>query len=178
MFLNNSSNENWFVSSERPRKSTLELFPRRTESTLAEAVYARRKIVWISLKVLKSKHTDNIESTPTRDNSSAVLRKRTRRNWTRQKKRSFFFRWMDYFWQDQTYQISSITILDYWPLNLIYTTGFHNILQFTTNWMRKKEMKEERKRTHKFHWNWIFFCRIAHVTAGTIPKLSGYWHKL
>lgn len=55
MFLRNNSNENWFVSSERPRKSTLVLFPRRTESSLAEAVYARRKIVCISHIVLRGK---------------------------------------------------------------------------------------------------------------------------
>lgn len=44
--------------------------------------------------------------------------------------------------------------------------------------MRKKETKEDRKRTQKFHWNWNLFSRIADVAEGTIPKLSGYWHKL
>ena len=177
MFLRNNSNENWFVSSERPRKSTLVLFPRRTESSLAEAVYARRKIVCISHIVLRGKTKIAL----------ALHRQETtvQQSWDNEhveteldKKRSFFFRWKVYFWQDQTYQISSIGLLDYWPLNLIYTAGFHNILQFTTNLCAKRKWKKTGRGHTSFIGTEIYFSRIADVTEGTIPKLSGYWHKL
>ena len=177
MFLRNNSIENWFVSSERPRKSTLVLFPRRTESSLAEAVYARRKIVCISHIVLRGKTKIAL----------ALHRQETtvQQSWDNEhveteldKKKIIFFSLKGLFLTRPN--IPNIFNWTTWLLASEFNLHCRISQYFAVHnqLMRKKEMKEDRKRTRKFHWNWNLFSRIADVTEGTIPKLSGYWHKL
>lgn len=53
----------------------LSCFPAEQNVVRQRAVYARRKIVCISQMILRSMYKDNIDFTPTRDNSSVVLKK-------------------------------------------------------------------------------------------------------